>query len=698
MFIASVSHTDIPDISRRHAQDEQLDKRAFVAKMESAPPTYEEATVVDPLKLVARYVSSEALLAAVLVCRQWHSAFMPYLWGNPASHFGNDLERKHTAVMTFMRSLSTARAYVRCMTHALHLPPVDADRYDHLPSQWLRHVLERLPRLQSCVFRGLSSLDHGALQALSEIPDATLLDSASQNVERLLGSTVRLLDASHCLNATSVSLGKALKCFETLIYLDLSFTRAARDLSVLRSVRRLSGLLILKLRGVGLTDDAFEELAIAIGLRVKSLDVRDNQLTDHAILCLLKYCVPQDNTLQEDAEDRTVSAALPPEMLELGSTVLAIYQGEQFEDFMRRTLTSGFLNRLTIEDVPRHGLSHIYISDNIITAVGAGALLWSYHLHVVDVGSVVLQSSERRDAPCLTFATGGLTPARPSGAALKFLRIDYRLLMRHLSDEDVSPDQGESLVPSTPPGALDAPSAPALHEEPRSPEQQALPALRTLQQVSTLVLTNVPQSAPDKTVVDFLIDFIESCASAACTARNSALVDYTMPPGRRHDVSALACSEYASFALTRLRIELMQVAEISKYDDGTGRQDGSVTVDQGTDAFHVATASDFSFFGGDEPEMSDLTKETLGMRSAAETPAVLGSTPALDNCQDVPDGTKEQASFNTIQLLSAWRAERKVEHERSITSGAVDVRAEGYWDGIIQAVRPRTLNEYSDEQ
>ena len=58
--------------------------------MDLAPPSYESATDRDAWSIIARYIPSSDLCAASLVCRRWHGLFMPFLWGDPASHFGTD--------------------------------------------------------------------------------------------------------------------------------------------------------------------------------------------------------------------------------------------------------------------------------------------------------------------------------------------------------------------------------------------------------------------------------------------------------------------------------------------------------------------------------------------------------------------------------------------------------------------------------
>lgn len=58
--------------------------------MDLIPPSYESATDRDAWSIIARYIPSSDLCAASLVCQRWHGLFMPFLWGDPASHFGQE--------------------------------------------------------------------------------------------------------------------------------------------------------------------------------------------------------------------------------------------------------------------------------------------------------------------------------------------------------------------------------------------------------------------------------------------------------------------------------------------------------------------------------------------------------------------------------------------------------------------------------
>ncbi|KAF2768873.1 hypothetical protein EJ03DRAFT_313148 [Teratosphaeria nubilosa] len=401
--------------------------------MESAPPTYEAATLVDIWDLVATYVPTNDLCTSNLVCSRWHATFAPHLWGNPASHFGIENDRVYVALTNFKRTLQTARLLVRSMTHTLHLPPAHAELYNGPHADWLRDILERLPHLQSMIVRGLPFFDHASLQALKYCKSEQL----DRRPIALPNFTLRLLDASRCSNITGSALSLGLSQFEALLYLDLSFTYPARDTVVLSSLRHLSGLQVLKLRGVGLTDAALETLAEAIGQRVRSLDIRDNHITDRGVPTLLDYCFAKGDPLPTSAR----SPALLPY---LGQEMLEIYQGEDFEGYLRCAFTDSFVRRLAIEDVPEGGITHLYVAGNALTAEGASGLIKSGRLHVIDLGAVISGRVEHSNS---TNQYGSDTELDRPGVekllpvlwndaseSLSFLRIDHAIVTKAIPE------------------------------------------------------------------------------------------------------------------------------------------------------------------------------------------------------------------------------------------------------------------------
>lgn len=430
--------------------------------MEAAPPSYEKATLVDYWDIIARYIPSGDLCSAALVCSRWHATFAPHLWGNPTSHFGIENDQVYLALTKFKRTLRTARLLVRSLTHTVHLPPAHAEIYNGPHADWLRDILERLPNLQSLIVRGLPFFDHSALQALKYKPPKNndqdgippglieLPASAGLTFQRpadcIPSFGLRLLDASRCPNVTSNSLAQGLGRFEGLLYLDLSFTYPARDPVVLNTLKRFTGLQVLKVRGISLTDESVSVLAPAIARRVRSLDIRDNHISDRGIRTLLDECfILGDNSTLNSGQR---SPSLLPYM---GSEMLDIYQGEDFESFLRSGFTGRFVGRLAIEDAPEGGITHLYIAGNNLSVEGVSGLVRSGRLHVVDVQTV--KSGLRRHLSNASYHNGEgsiempgvekLTPVMSKFAtsSMTFLRIDHRLLTK-----DTPSTHGEEVV------------------------------------------------------------------------------------------------------------------------------------------------------------------------------------------------------------------------------------------------------------
>ncbi|KAK5124437.1 hypothetical protein LTR85_001654 [Meristemomyces frigidus] len=425
--------------------------------MEAAPPSYEKATLIDYWDIIARYVPSNDLCSAALVCSRWHATFAPHLWGNPASHFGIENDRVYVALTRFKRTLQTARLLVRSLTHTVHLPPAHAEIYNGPHADWLRDILDRLPNLQSLIVRGLPFFDHASLQALRHAlpkrtenqppPGVIELPASNGYAFQALSTSLpsfglRLLDASRCSNVTAHGLAQALGRFETLLYLDLSFTYPAQDPRVLATLRRLTGLQVLKLRGISLSDSSLETLAQAIGLRVRSLDIRDNRISDRGVRTLLDHCFASGSL-------GPAGGRSPSLLPYLGSEMLEIYQGEDFESYLRKAFTGSFVSRLAIEDVPEGGITHLYVAGNDLTAEGASGLVRSGRLHVLDVASV---RSDFARHPSLTGRTDNdsdiempgvekLTSVlwRHASADLTFLRVGHSLITRDAPN--VHPDE-----------------------------------------------------------------------------------------------------------------------------------------------------------------------------------------------------------------------------------------------------------------
>ena len=301
----------------------------------------------------------------------------------------------------------------------MHLPPAQSEIYEGPKNEWLKDVLEQLPNLQSLIVSQLPFFDHAALLALRQpsthhVPLESVEETQSMlDVDRLpqrsasttrrsisstsrqrLGFPLRLLIATRCANTTSTGLAEGLSHWTNLVFLDLSETLAARDHAVLSSFHHMAGLQILKLRHVNFRDEDIDVLAEAIGIRVRSLDVRDNKITDTSVRKLLNSCFP---SAQEPMINQgSLSNALPgvsDEDWQCGvrkpmSYLLDEFLGNDIDQRFVKRLTGGMVSRLPSEDLPAVGLTHLYVANNYLTVEGIASLIKSGNLNVLDVGSV----------------------------------------------------------------------------------------------------------------------------------------------------------------------------------------------------------------------------------------------------------------------------------------------------------------------
>lgn len=247
----------------------------------------------------------------------------------------------------------------------------------------------KLPNLQSLLVSQLPFFDHASLLALR-----TYSNAVPAADERRPSFPLRLLIATQCTNTTQKSLADALLAFTHLVFLDLSRTLGARDAAVLSKLRHMTSLQILKLCGIQLRDEDVGVLADAIGIRVRSLDVRNNLLTDNAVRTLLQSCFlvadkPDDaggrrpGGLSGAAEEDWPSGVLKPD-----PAVLDEFRDESFDMRYLRRLTTGFVSRMPSEDQAHAGITHLCISGNRLTVEGLSSLIKSGRLHVLDAGAV----------------------------------------------------------------------------------------------------------------------------------------------------------------------------------------------------------------------------------------------------------------------------------------------------------------------
>lgn len=418
------------------------------------PPSYESAISREAWTVIAPWIPSSDLCSACLVSCKWYSIFVPFLWGDPASHFGIENDAVYVALTRFKRSLRNSRLSTRGLTHTLHLPPALGEIYGGPHPTWLREVLEYLPNLQSLIVSSLPFFDHHSLVALRSTSANKRLSQGEEYTLPPFG--LKLLLASNERNTTSIGLTVALPRFPHLVYLDLSYTTPARDAAVLACLANQHDLQVLKLRGVGLKDGEAEVLANAIGIRVRLLDLRDNLLTDMAVRSLMQACfLPSDVAFSNslNVEDWPVGMAPGPDFFSLDAL-----RSEELDHELLKQLTKPLTGRLAFEDIPHRGLTHLYISGNRLSVEGLSSLLKSERLHILDGGTVdAIKTIARTMSP---YSETGyidevhfpgaekLIPVLANSASknLTYLRVDHALISAKLDPPKEPPRPKGSTV------------------------------------------------------------------------------------------------------------------------------------------------------------------------------------------------------------------------------------------------------------
>jgi hypothetical protein len=110
-----------------------------------------------------------------------------------------------------------------------------------------------------------------------------------------------------------------------------------------------------------------------------------------------------------------------------------------------------------------------------------------------------------------------------------------------------------------------------------------------------------------------------------------------------------------------------------------------MTEDRDSEALWSAAETDFSFFGEeDECAFPSIESGRFAVASAEKEVDFGNSAPLAPQ----PTKTPTQPRIDNVALLSAFRQERKLAHQRSLAAGVLEPETEGFWEGAIQVVRP----------
>ena len=162
----------------------------------------------------------------------------------------------------------------------------------------------------------------------------------------------------------------------------------------------MPSLQVLRLQHCQLRDSDMEILASAIGIRVRSLDIRGNQFTDASVRTLLQYCftmcVGPDRSSDRSSRTRPRassgvviedSADWPSGIARPDAAILDEFRDRSLNERFVRRLTTGIVTRLPSQDLQHAGLTHLHIAENHLSVEGVSSLIRASQLYVLDVAS-----------------------------------------------------------------------------------------------------------------------------------------------------------------------------------------------------------------------------------------------------------------------------------------------------------------------
>ena len=351
---------------------------------------------------------------------------------------------------------------------------------------------------------------------------------------------------------------------------------------------------MLKLRNVYLRDCDLKIVAEALKTRIRSLDVRNNYLTDQSVPVLLNLCFILSHEVPRAERESLTQAAAAVETGDWHSglpysDVLALdeMQDESYDDRLAKRLTQARLKQSSLDQMSssRSGITHLRIADNNLSIDGVGALLRTKRLFVLDAGSPgTFEDLQRIRVNAANFmkypdiqptalaSAQRLTPLLEiCGQHLTHLRVDHAVVTkpspadRHLPLslaqlhlDEAAPDTGQPTAKhrdDAPPSyeQLTQPSPPLAPIPFRSREQHTLsttehiesqrhslrqrnssspPGLLpgSLPSLRTLVLTAIPPYESNRQVITALLSFITLCAAEHKLADTQSQIDLLSHP------------------------------------------------------------------------------------------------------------------------------------------------------------------------
>ena len=370
--------------------------------------------------------------------------------------------------------------------------------------------------------------------------------------------------------------------FANLMYLDISATYHAPAAIASLNNYEFSNLRVLKMSKMRLTK--LPRFVLALGLRLWSLDVSNNLLTDNALDALILHCIKPAISRPEPLPLSVADAVFfdhPPEYT---------IRGDAQDDMPARRpdSTTPFIEAMLSADddvsnplYSHTGLTHLYISSNRLTSVGTRLLLITTNrLQVLDLG------------------------AMQSDVDLRMMQVEHATMYHANGPVLMPPSQLERIrvhhsfvtyVPTLTLGSVTHYHEAYIKEAEIFAEGYAWDpnvSYHPLQnhRITHLILTHIPTKSYG-ILIDHLIAVIRK------VTKQHQDIERVRSTTIQHRRSPVLLS-----GLRLLRLEFI-------HDDGKGGPSSSVSGDKDADTFLERSLGDFSFFGEEEAGESSGRKE-----------------------------------------------------------------------------------------
>jgi hypothetical protein len=383
------------------------------------------------------------------------------------------------------------------------------------------------------------------------------------------------------------------KAFHHVMFLDISHTVRPEGFQRLFNSTSFPNLRVLKLRGLKLTDSMLPNMILHTGLRLWSLDIRENLLTGVGIWLILDNCIRSYPAMMPCVKSKTLREA--PEY-EQDATIDLYRQAKSLSLTCRPDDEESFSAYLKAHgDLMQHcgivldedddlmkatGLTHLYISGNKLNEVAVDAILeHSSYLRVLDIGSIMVRPSNPGTNFSQTTTAGvHLFSSYSSRSRTEVLRIHHSIITGV-----------DTPLPRASPSKYSLQSLRDLERRQASPDWESYNPQDNYY-LHELTLTDLPTKSYGP-IAHRLIEFLNNCV-----AQERYLLDASVAVGLRSRRSPILLS-----GLRMLRLEFM--GEDTRESSGSYK---STSEDRDADNFLRESAQDFSFFNDNQPLTSTI--------------------------------------------------------------------------------------------